>query len=281
MYHFSREHSEIIDISRPILVSLEAMGGIIKTDRKISDGQMNITLIQFDTLSRNNAEYPADDLIRSIEGSRYVQENYAQRTWFGEDEHPAQNAPMDRFMFVEPARRAWLIKKYWVAGDKLEGTVAFVPPMGTALQEIIEKHDSNYAASLRAYTPNFVKKTGPRGEYVIKKFPMYPVTFDAVACPGLENARRYNPAEYKAAHANEAYHTDIIFNNPAEELKKMLNSSESAKMLQDMFHFDISKQMPVICGDNRVQFMSTEGQKIRVPLNTYLVGQALNSISKK
>lgn len=286
----------LIDLRRPILVSLESFVAL-KEAQVVNDDASEITipLIQLDTLSRNKAEYPADDLIRSIKESRYVQENYAQKTWFGELEHPPQGSPMERFMYVEPTRYAWLIKEYKIQHDMIIGRCAFVPPLGDAIpQKIIAKHGSNYAASLRAYTPTFVKKQGPNGEYIIKKYPMYPVTFDCVTTPGLYKARMVDPDKYPSlAQGRESvsamgressphFVKNIIFDNPEESLRKMICSEgrENLRILEDLFGFDSSTSKLVINARDQVEVITSENTKIQIPLNNYLVGQALGSLKK-
>ncbi len=284
MDFFSREKAEFLDLSRPILVSLEAAGGLLKDSKPINkNGDRSITLMHFDTLSRNKALYPQDDLVRSFNESRYVQENIAQRTWFGENEHPAADAPLARFMFVEPSRWAWLIKSYSVSGDKMNGVVSFVPPMGTMIEEIIDKHGSNWAASIRAYTPNFVKKEGPQGQYVIKKYPMFPVTYDAVTTPGLYAARMSDPDSFKTQNlGREGYAASYkIFKNPAEDMRQILSSQESARVVQDMFNIDFSKSKYLMSKDGRVEFRSEEGIKVNVPLNLAIINKALNTLPRK
>lgn len=290
--------STLIDLRRPILVTLESFA-VLKDAQVVNDdaSEIRIPLIQFDTLSRNNAEYPADDLIRSIKESRFVQENYNQKTWFGELEHPPQGSPMERFMFIEPTRYAWLIKNYTIERDMMMATCAFVPPLGDAIpQKIIAKHGSNYAASLRAYTPHFVKKQGPNGEFIVKKYPMYPVTFDCVSTPGLYKARMIDPDKYPSmaqgresasglivpgAASNEHFVQNIVFKNPEESIKSMILSEgrENLRILEDLFGFDSKKSKIVLNSKDQVE-ISSENVKLQVPLNSYLVGQALGAFSK-
>jgi hypothetical protein len=274
----------LVDLRRPILVTTESFN-YLKDLEVVNDdaSEIRATLIQFDELSRNKAEYPRDDLMRSMNESRYVQENYRNKTWFGELEHPPADAKMDRFMFVEPTRYCWLIKKYWEEGDCLKAICAFVPPLGTEIvQKIIQTQGSNWAASLRAYTPNFIKKQGSSGEYIVKKYPMYPVTFDAVSCPGLFKARLVDPNKFQAeAFGKESACRNIIFNQPEETLRSMLMSSENAPIIEDLFGIDFKRAKMLLTRDDRLEVTSESGIKMTLPMNTYLVGEALKGIPRR
>lgn len=280
---FSRsQERSIVDLRKPILVVLESFSTLQDLKVVSDDGStIETTLIHLDTLSRNKTYYGGDDTQRSLDESKFVQENIAQQTWFGEFEHPPANSPLERFMFVEPTRYAWLIRKYWRTNDLIKGVCTFVPPLGTQIIEpIIKKIGSNFAASIRAYTPNFVKKDGPDGKYIIKKYPMYPVTFDCVTTPGLYKSRMVDPDVYgklkKEKTGSENASSYIVFDNPENSLKKMLESEskESIKILEDLFNFDYASSN-VILSKHHAEITSNENVKLKVPLNSYLLNEVL------
>ena len=275
--------NKIVDLTRPILVSMESFQAL--TDAKVvsDDGLVwHVTLMAFDVLSRNSNLYPADDTKRSFDESTYVQENLHNRTWFGEAEHPPADAPLSRFLFVEPTRYAWNIMNYKDMGDRYEGDICLCPPLGT---DIVLKNvkllGSNYASSCRIYTPNFIEKTsGPYGHHFIKKYKMYPVTFDCVTMPGIKTCRLVDSAVYQPGKVNKealgAESTNaIVFANPAEAIKDMMKSTEALKVLSDYIGTDLSKSTCIV-GKNQVRYQTEDGIGVNVPLNQHLVSSILS-----
>ncbi len=268
---------DIIDLSKPILISMESFQTL--TDAKVvsDDGRKwHINLMSFDTMSRNNNFYPADDTRRSFKESSFVQENLYNRTWFGELEHPPATSDLSRFLFIEPTRYAWNIQTLEDKGDHFEGDVVLCNPLGTSIAlPNIKELGSNYASSCRIYTPNFVQKDGPNGKCYIKKYKMHVVTFDLVSCPGIPNCRLVDSAAYKAAttRALESVST-VVFNNPESTIRDMLKSSESAKVLEDYVGASFKHNSACIIG-NKVRYSTDDGINVDVPLNTHLLNEVL------
>ena len=277
----SRGKEDIVDLTKPILVSMESFQSLKDANVVSDDGLIwHITLMSFDVLSRNSNLYPSDDTKRSFQESTYVQENLHNRTWYGEAEHPSAESPLSRFLFVEPTRYAWNILSLEDKGDRYEGDVCLCAPLGTGIilpnTKIL---GSNYASSCRIYTPNFIKKTdGPNGTHFVKKYKMYPVTFDCVTMPGIPNCRLVENGRYQAGSSrdiNRSSESAIVFNNPEEEIRGMLQSSESCKILSDYVRADLSKTACIV-GKNKVRYSTEDGMTIDVPLNQHLLNSILH-----
>jgi len=273
----------LVDLSRPIIVSMENFS-YLKESKSVSDDGKDwiITLMEFDTVSRNKSEYPKNDTLRSLEESTYVQETMRNRTWGGELEHPPKGSSLDRFMFVEPTRKAWNILKYWDGGDVLKGQVHLSAPLGTSIVlPDIQDLGSNYAASCRIYTPNYVEKNDGQGKYLVKKYKMYPVTFDCVTIPGLSKSRiidpsKYNPGDYKTSVSNEAFY-QVKFDNPANTLKEMIMAEESSLILEDYFGCNLKDAKAFLLKDNRIELTQENGGSVIVPLNNYISSQIIGN----
>lgn len=267
---------DIVDLTRPILVSMESFQAL--TDMKVvSDDGMrwHVTLMSFDKLSRNNNLYPADDTIKSFAESTFIQENLRNRTLYGEAEHPPADASLARFLSLEPTRYAWNILSIENKGDRFEGDVCLCDPLGTSIiLPNIKRFGSNYASSCRIYTPNFVKKSGPNGKYYIKKYRMHPITFDCVGMPGLVNCRLIDGNAYQPGKVDTSVEStrDILFTNPEETIKEMLKSSESAKVLSDYVGADLANSACIV-GKNKVRYSTEDGIQVDIPLNQHLLNE--------
>ncbi|MDR2409344.1 MAG: hypothetical protein LBE13_14690, partial [Bacteroidales bacterium] len=263
------EHRDIVDLSRPIIVSMESFADL-KDAAVISDDGLywNITFMYFDQDSRNNNYYPADDVRRSVEESFFVQENLRNRTWFGETEHPPADAPLSRFLFIEPARYAWNILSFEYAGDCYKGKIGLCAPLGTSIiLPNIKQFGSNYASSCRIYTPNYIEKEMNGKKIYIKKYKMYPVTFDCVTTPGYRNCRAADPNTYSPSDIKTSESLNIIkFDNPADELLKMMKSSENCRILEDYFKIDLGKQA-ILLKDNKIKLSSENGVSVITSLD--------------
>lgn len=271
--------TKVVDLTRPILITMESYAYLKNAQVVSDDGEATITLQVMDEISRNGSEYPKEDLVRSFDESKYVQENMRNYTWFGEYEHPSRDCTMQRFLFVEPTRYAWLIKKYWVENDMIKGRVKFINPLGTIAWENIKNNGSNYAASIRAYTPNYVKKNHPQTgkTYFVKKYPMHPVTYDLVTTPGHYRARMIDPDTY-AAQAYSKESADIEFQNPANELKNMIMSEESSLIIQDLLHMDVKEaRAALLTSKDRLDYTFENGVMMSVPLNAFIVSKVLGA----
>jgi len=244
--------------------------------------ELNINLILCDSISKNNSLYGYDELMRSLEESKFVQSCIKNSLWFGEYEHPPRTSPLSRILKIEPERYAWKIKKYW--GDRnsgiIKGRVKFVNPMGIdiAWKNIIED-GSNYASSIRAYTPNYVTKNENGKKYVVKKYPMYPVTFDLVTYPGFDEARII-----KIDGANGFYNPENVveYKNPTKEIDSMIKSEESYNIIMDYLGVDINeaKTMYLDSKNKTIRYSFEDNSDITVPLNTFLMSKILSSKNK-
>ena len=199
----SSKKQSLIDFNKPFLCSVEGYQpkpinqiiDIVDEKKRI----VNTRLAECNGISRNRCFYGLEEVLQSLNSSKFIQESIAQGIWFGELEHPERNCDLGRFMKICDERVSHKIYKYWNEGDFLMGRVQFIPPMGDIVWRWITEADVNMAFSLRIYTPNYIKKKDNNGvEYVEKKFPMFPVTFDAVKTPGYENVRIVDPKTYAA-----------------------------------------------------------------------------------
>jgi hypothetical protein len=270
-----KQKRDIIDLSRPIVVSMESFTDL-KNAAPVSDDGMiwHIDLMYLDKNSRNSNLYIADDARRSFDESDFVQENLRNRTWYGENEHPPADSPLSRFLFIEPTRYAWIILTHEFKGDRYSGKVGLCDPLGTSIiLPNVKRFGSNYASSCRIYTPNFIEKEQGGRKIIIKKYRMYPVTYDLVASPGYADCRVASPTNYHPTPISKES-LDIRFDHPEEELLKMM-SSENCRVLEDYCHVDFKKQV-VIMGDNRVKFSTEDGGvSIVATLDRYLLSEAL------
>jgi hypothetical protein len=196
---------KLIDFNKPIVCSIESFvsEGAAKVD--IIDEKKRIVqtrLAELGTISRNRCFYGIEEVMRSLKESRYVQENLSQNTWFGEKEHPPRNCDMKRFMKIDDDRISHSIRKYWFDGEFISGIVQYIPPWGPSIWDWITNADANMAFSLRIYTPNYIEKQDGNGKYIVKSYPMYPVTFDCVNTPGYRKCRINDPDSFAAQNSN-------------------------------------------------------------------------------
>jgi hypothetical protein len=160
--------------------------------------------------------------------------------------------------------------------DSYKGKVGLCAPLGTSIiLPNIKQFGSNYASSCRIYTPNYVEKEMNGRKIIIKKYRMYPITFDCVTMPGYKDCRvgntnTYNPSDIKS---NESFYY-VKFDNPADELIRMMESTENCKILEDYFHVNLKKQA-VLLKDNRVKLSTEDGVSIITSLDSYLLNNAL------
>jgi hypothetical protein len=266
---------DIIDLSKPIIISMENFTDLKNAASVSDDGTIwELDLMLLDKSSRNNNFYPIDDTRRSFEESDFVQENLRNRTWFGEYEHPPSDSPLSRFLFIEPTRYAWNILSLEFRGDKYRGRVGLCEPLGTSIiLPNIKKFGSNYASSCRIYTPNFVVKETNGKKVYIKKYRQYPITFEAVTMPGYSDCRAANPNTYNPRPFGKESFQDVLFDNPASELLKIM-SSENCRILEDYLHVDFKKHA-ILMKDNRVKLSSEDGVSLIVNLDRYILNEAL------
>jgi hypothetical protein len=269
-------HRDIIDLSRPIIVSMENFTDLKNAAPVSDDGTIwDIDLMYLDKESRNHNLYPVDDTRRSIAESEFIQENLRNRTWYGESEHPPSDSSLSRFLFIEPTRYMWNILSMEFKGDKYRGRVGLCEPLGLGIVlPNMKRFGSNYAASCRIYTPNFIEKEMNGKKIIIKKYKMYPVTFDGVTMPGYADCRVANPNDYHPRpFGKESSFVDIKFDNPAAELLKIM-SSENCRILEDCYHIDFKKQA-ILMKDYKIKLSSEDGISIIAPLDSYLLTEAL------
>jgi hypothetical protein len=272
-----KKHRDIVDLSKPVIVSMESFADL-KNAASISDDGMRweITFMYLDMVSRNKNVYAAGDTRRSMEESDFVQENLRNHTWFGEAEHPPADSPLSRFLFIEPTRYAWNILSHNFKGDSYRGIVQLCAPLGTGIiLPNIKAFGSNYASSCRIYTPNFVEKQEGGSKIYIKKYRMYPCTYDCVTMPGYSNSRLADPLNYRPSspRSAESSFVDVKFDNPASEFIKIM-SSENAKILEDYFGVDFRKRA-VFLKDNKVRLSTEDGLSVITSLDSYLLSNAL------
>lgn len=290
----SRKQS-LIDFNKPFLCSVEGYEPKPITDiMDVVDEKkriVNTRLAECNGISRNRCFYGLEEVLQSLQSSKYIQECISQGIWFGELEHPDRNCDLGRFMKIDDSRICHKIYKYWTQGDFLMGRVQFIPPMGDIVWRWITEASVNMAFSLRIYTPNYIKKKDNNGvEYVEKKFPMFPVTFDAVKTPGYQNVRIVDPSKYasenqfyitngKAENGTENWIIDWFENDPSSKLKDLLNSTseEDVNIVGDLFDMDMKKARATLDPDTlRVTFGSEDGREVTMNLNAFMFNNIMN-----
>lgn len=275
---FENKHREIVDLTRPIIVAMESYASLQDAKVVSDDGlTWHIPLMYFDVCSRNNNFYPSADTRKSFQESSFVQENLRNRTWYGEAEHPPADSPMSRFMFIEPNRYAWNLLTLEDKGDHFEGDVGLCAPLGTSvIVPNMKRFGSNYAASCRIATPNYVVKEQGGKKIYVKKYKLYPVTFDCVTTPGIPTCRLVQDGVYKAGPVGSSESAMIAeFTNPASEVVKMMESQESGKIIQDIYGIDFKNANAILTADNKVKLSTESGMTATVALNSYLLSEAL------
>ncbi|MGL4949669.1 MAG: S80 family phage morphogenetic serine protease [Anaeroplasmataceae bacterium] len=291
------KNQSIIDFKKPFLCSVEGYEPkpineiieVVDEKKRI----VNTRLAECNGVSRNRCFYGLEETVKSLDHSKYIQENIAQGMWTGELEHPPRNSDLNRFMKIDDSRISHKIYKYWTEGDFLKGMVQFIPPQGDMVWRWITEADMNMAFSLRIYTPNYLKKKDSGGvEYVEKKYPMYPVTFDCVRTPGYENVRIADPKAFasqntyyitngKATNGTENYIIDWFDNDAEKHLKDLLNSTsqEDLNIVGDIFDMDMAKARAVLNPDTLQITMSAEdGRSVAMNINSFMFNNIMNKL---
>ena len=279
---FENKKRELVDLSKPIIVGMESYAPFTEAKVMSDDGlDWHIPLMFFDMCSRNANLYPLHDTKQSFTESTFVQENLRNRTWYGEAEHPPADSPMSRFMFIEPTRYAWNITSLEDHGDHYEGNVSLCAPLGTGIIHPNTKRlGSNYAASCRIATPNYVVKEQGGKKIYVKKYKMYPITFDCVTTPGIPPCRLIKDGVYKPGPVGvgqESSNAAMLaeFTNPADEVIKMMASEESGRIIQDIYGIDFKNAHAILTKDNKVKLSTEDGLTATVALNSYILSSVL------
>ena len=279
---FENKKRELVDLSKPIIVGMESYAPFTEAKVMSDDGlDWYIPLMFFDMCSRNANLYPLHDTKQSFTESTFVQENLRNRTWYGEAEHPPADSPMSRFMFIEPTRYAWNITSLEDHGDHYEGNVSLCAPLGTGIIHPNTKRlGSNYAASCRIATPNYVVKEQGGKKIYVKKYKMYPITFDCVTTPGIPPCRLIKDGVYKPGPVGvgqESSNAAMLaeFTNPANEVIKMMASEESGRIIQDIYGIDFKNAHAILTKDNKVKLSTEDGLTATVALNSYILSSVL------
>ena len=285
----------VLDISRPVLVTMESFAHFTNANLCNDDGSIfEITLINCNQVSRNRTEYPLDDVLQSMRDRR-VQERIDNKCFFGECEHPIADGedpvPLKRLMRVEPSRWVWRIDNYWVAGDDIKANMLWAGPYGEQYRkEFI--NGTNFAASIRAYTPNYLEKSDANGKYVTKKHLMFIGAYDCVTTPGLGGARTMNPALYAELTRNDRINirtkligntqvcsteslTEVRYTDPIGELRDMMRSEESANAVRDIFGIDLETANMIIRDKNTLSVRTAEGLALELPLSRTILSEVL------
>ena len=281
----------VIDMSKPIMVTMESFAHMVNAQLVSDDGStFKATLINCDRVSRNMTYYPLEDILLSMKDRR-VQEKIEQKCFFGEAEHPSSDTeeplPLKRLMRVEPSRWSHRIDSYSVNGSDIEGIVTWAGPFGETYQKEMLK-GTNFAMSIRAYTPNFIKKDDKNGSYVIKKHLMFIASYDCVLVPGLEDARIMNPGKYRDCTKNDIISikgntqvrtseslVEVKYGDVIGELKDIMRSQESTNIIGDLFGLDMNTAEMIIRGSNTLSVRSTEGRTLELPLSRTILSEIL------
>lgn len=284
----------VLDLEQPILVTMESFAHFKDANLCSDDGSIfECTLINCDQVSRNKTYYPLDDVLMSMKDRR-VQEKIDNKCFFGEAEHPSSDTdepvPLKRLMRVEPTRWCWRIDSYRTTGSDIRGTIQWAGPLGATYQKEF-LNGTNYAASIRAYTPNYLKKSdGPNGDYVVKKHLMFIASYDCVLVPGLGGARIMDPDKYAALSKNDVLNIrnvgntivkstesfrEITFKDPISEIRDIMHSEEGANVIRDIFGIDFATAEMAIRGKNSLSVRTTEGSELILPLSRTLLSEIL------
>lgn len=291
--------NKIIDLSQPIIVTMESFSHLKDAKLVSDDGSIfEGTLIECDTISRNRTMYPLEDVISSMEDD-FFKERLQQNVLFGEAEHPTDDSeegvPLKRLLRVEPSRRSHRIDSYWVEGNLIKAIIQWCGPFGEQYRKDVVESGSNYAMSIRAYTPTFIQKQDARGKYVVKKHKMFITTFDCVTKPGLYNARIMDPNKYaeinkkdkltlntpkiisfsKSNRLTNENFVEVSYKKPIDEIRDMLHSSESADIVSNIFGINFDKTNMSITDKNTLSVISEEGVRLHLPLKHTILSKVL------
>jgi len=285
------------------MVSMESYALMKKLKKVDKDGNMiEIALIECDEVSRNRTFYGLEDIKMGMKERRFA-ERLAQKTLFGEGEHPENTCTngddasyLQRLTRVEPSRIVWRIDRVWTEGKMVMGVIQWAGPFGPIYKDFVVNHGSNIAASIRAYTPNYVKKTDSNGEYVQKVHPIFITTFDAVNLPGLGRARIIEPEVFanstkddleagpissRSTESMDIITTrtmkQVIFNDPIKEIRSILknNSAEGSSIIQDIFHIDFASANMILSGKNTLTTFAEDGRRLDIPLSSAVLADIL------
>jgi len=285
----------VLDITKPIMMTMESFQHIKDAKLCNDDGSIfECTLINCDVISRNNTYYGLRDIVGSMNDPR-VLEKIANKLFFGEREHPVsltdEPLTLRRMMSVESDRYAWRVDNWWVDGNDIKAIIQWVDEK---YQKLFVKHGSNFASSIRAYTPNFLEKvnTSTGKKYVQKLHPMQIVAYDCVQMPGLIGSRIMNPTKYAKLTANDKINirtnksgsivtrsaesfAEVTYNDPIPELRNMLCSQESAAIVRDVFGISFEDCEMIVRGKNTLSVKSAEGLRYELPLSRTILSEIL------
>lgn len=293
-----KSFESIIDLSKPIMISNESVVPFAQAGVTSNDGIIwDLDMMYFDLISRNNNFYPAEDVKRSVNESVWIQENLRNRSLFGELEHPPADSEMSRFMFVEPTRYAACILGLTDKGDHYRGRIGLCAPLGLDIvKKNMDLYGTNYGVSCRISTPNYVVKEMNGRKVFVKKYKMYPITWDVVTCCGIPQCRLIKDGQYQAdpkdLSMNRSSESDnligatgkvsyddgsnFIFTDTAKEISKAVASTENAKIIADIYGIDFSKaEKAILTKDNRIKISNESGNIVSVALNSFVLSQAL------
>lgn len=290
-----KTQSQVIDLSQPIIITMESFSHLKDAKLVSDDGKIfETTLINCDVISRNRTLYMLEDVMASMQHD-FVAERINQKVFFCEAEHPFSESgdetmlPLKRLMRVEPSRWVCRIDSYWADGSDIKGIVQWCGPFGETYRDLLVNHGSNFAMSIRAYTPAHIVKEDANGKYVIKKHLMYIASYDCVTKPGLRDARIMNPNRYTEITRNDKITTstkigsiekissenfsEVCYKNVIDEIRDMSRSQESMDIASTIFGIDFEKCKMAITGKNSLSVVSEEGTRLDLPMNHTLLSR--------
>lgn len=285
---------KVLDLRRPILVTMESFSHLKDAHLVSDDGSIfEATLIECDVVSRNRTLYQLEDVMASMQDRR-VQEKIDNKVFMGEGEHPYSESeealPLKRLMRVEPSRWSHRVDNYWADGNCIRGTVQWAGPLGDMYRRMLVEHGSNLAMSIRAYTPNYIKKRDDNGDYVIKKHLMFIAAYDVVTLPGLSRARIMDPEAYSEISKRDkisiSSNKDIVtktteslvevtYKNPINEIRDIMHSEEGANIMCDLFGVNVDSTQMTISGKNTLSVITEEGVRLDLPLSRTILSDIL------
>lgn len=298
----TRTDNTIVDLSRPAFVTMESFSHLRDAKLVSDDGRIFETnLIICDEVSRNRTMYGLKDIVTGLEDRR-VDERMVNNTWFGEAEHPVSNevdkdgneklVSLKRLMRVDPKNKVWRIDSWRVQGNVIRGVFQWAGDMGEEYRRDLLEHGSNYASSIRAFTPSYVEKSDSNGKYVLKTHPIYISTFDCVTLPGLEDTRIMSGSKYSTLskndkinintkiprlnnHSYESVYREVRFDNVLGEIKDMMMSQESAHLVEDLFGIDLKSAQMFIRDTNTISVRTSESSTLELPLSRTILSRIL------
>ena len=127
----------------------------------------------------------------------------------------------------------------------------------------------------------------------VKKYKMYPITWDVVTCCGIPQCRLIKDGQYQAdprdlsmnrssesgiSTRKDSYDdgSNFIFTDTAKEISKAVASTENAKIIADIYGIDFNKaEKAILTKDNRIKISNESGNVVSVALNSFVLSQAL------